>query len=313
MRSTRLFPILISSTLMLALPACGSDKKSQPRPVGQVANDSPSKGQPVEPDDVLFTPGLWRSTFFTTRSKVSAGHSEVSSGSMTASSVYLVQVRDDGSVLETVCSEREQRVVQRGEWSYEFDADFCSGETPRVLGEHDENQVLYRTFCGETLVVSIEFVKLSDEPAFNIGSFLLDSDQFQGVSIDHNICGQLTRMEHEVADPETESTKIVVHQVEVSVPYGDSFLTLTINAQNIGGAGEYAIGAAEPGQQPAGGVSATLASHEFGTTADGPVEIMAESGQIKVLELGEFAVSVEFDFVTESGDAVNGSFALNLK
>ncbi len=314
---TRIMKVLSVLSIAFLLVNCGGGSSS--------SGDSDSDGIPAS-FDLLSQSGTWRLT-------VDSSFSDDSDFTIGPDTVNLVASANVRQIEVTAFEVKGDQVVSQGcdadaaetesltevEESFDLtdltDDPACANETIDYVKNSDSSyRVAYN--CPGLLSFSIDFVKLNNTAEFDFGSLSFASTRNADLNTSDGVCGGLEDgLGTSVYTPQPNALSLVdgetpINTITVAAPYDGNRISLRFQFFDDIQPGTYMVKRIAAANDEA---SVDLSSVIYGGTPDDPESESAESGTVTIAAIGELSASGSFDIVTESGDAINGSFSFDIE
>lgn len=204
------------------------------------------------------------------------------------------------------------------------DENFCANGGVGTTGELkyyeiDDSHLRLQAYCDGKLFSQTEFEKISNTPAFNLGSLSLSSTTFQPLNNSTQVCGSLSSLDTQVTqttqaapNPALDALNQTFSSISVVAPYLDSFIRVDMQIYRKDVVvGSYTVIDSIVGAS-ASNVSVKLSSSEFGGTLENPAVLSAVSGGVTINSVSSNATSGSLDVMTNTGEHIQGNFTVDI-
>ena len=317
---TKFTHILFSIAFLFLLAACSSSSGG---------SSSQNLGTPISEDEFLqsITTGVYRITADMDLPDVSfdvAGSTVNISASAKSHQAISLTVNSTTSAIYDACD-------LQGPTSSNLSDDVVDPGVPGVTSctqsyyKVSDTHLQMKYSCtqsdtGTPTEFVVDAVRLSDNPAFNLGSLSLDfsSAAYPDANESTGVCGSMvtsssvTTITPPLPDQGDMSTSTT--SVDLVGPYVNGkrvMLELTFSTASLV-ANTYNV-VQFPSFSSDKEVMVTVLSDEFGGTQTDPVTINASSGEVVITAVGEQNISGTYNVAISTGGTLSGSFSLDLR
>lgn len=319
-RESKLNKLALGVSTALLVSACGGGGSSSG------GGDNSRTGESLTEEQEAFLEfagqdGLWRFSFngkvFATESQVVEGYTIVAEveANIAGSAMFTTVLNGDNSYTEDVCSLETPETYDIDDLDFDdYSISEECGSTPQVTQVSDTAFRLSQS-CSNGTETELLVELISSTPTFNHGSLSLDfaADSYDDLNTSNGICGSQFDTDYYTTVTITPTPPFPVEDssddywdVQILAPYGSTKVELYISM-----AGSPAVGVHTVGDDP-GEAAFEIASTAFSGGGIYPEYIEAESGNVSITSVSEFAVSGTFDVTLPNGDTVTGAFSLDI-
>ncbi len=279
----------------------------------------------VEDFDLLLQSGVWRTKYNFTFSS-SQAFDGLPTGDVTINysvaangvTVNAIQFNNVNDVVYTDCYDGPQQLTSDDfEESLLIEQDEDSDQLCEFSYKYYKiNDASYRIelYCDATLYGEVETIKVSDSSTFDFGNLAFSSTLYPSLSTSTGVCGERDQLtSSSTFTPPSDllpSVEIDQSSIGFGAPYQDNWIYFEFDFPGEITTGTFNVNSFA---QAAGEVEADAVSAVFGGTAEDPQWVSGISGTVTVSSVGEYSASGSFNFITGTGDTLQGTFDFDMQ
>ena len=236
------------------------------------------------------------------------------------STTIAVTHNSNTDILVEECSDFETEVNDDPELEEDdiFDEDdFSDGEGNPICESQEvkyfkvgDNGFRVDVMCDDDRMAFMSAAKLKNEANLGFGSLNFTSNQISGHSNNSSACASISNFEHEstftIPGEEPQSVEVSETDIAIAAPYQGGKIVFEFNLIDDLRSGTFNVVDGFPQEDDE--VEVGVFSPVFGGSATDPDGVFGTSGTVTIDSISQTAVKGSFNFLTNSGDTMTGSF-----